>query len=229
MKKNLVAVAFAAATMLSTAAGAATLDDFNRPDAATLGSGWTQQSGSSSIVDGKATGSSLSLATFNGGSGNTVSFDLSSLTSGTSYIAAVLGYGAGDNYFIKVQNNGGGAFNTYGFYTGNNNSTGIFSSLNSTFTSAHVTASFVGTVATLTIDPTGGTQQVYTYDYRYTPGGTGIGLGFYGAAAADNFGSGAAGGAVPEPATWALMILGFGVVGGAMRRRKAEQLATIAA
>ena len=27
-------------------------------------------------------------------------------------------------------------------------------------------------------------------------------------------------GAVPEPATWAMMILGFGLVGGAMRRRK---------
>ncbi len=28
-------------------------------------------------------------------------------------------------------------------------------------------------------------------------------------------------GAVPEPATWAFMILGFGLVGGALRRRKA--------
>lgn len=28
-------------------------------------------------------------------------------------------------------------------------------------------------------------------------------------------------GAVPEPATWALMILGFGAVGGSMRRREA--------
>ena len=30
----------------------------------------------------------------------------------------------------------------------------------------------------------------------------------------------AGGGSVPEPATWAMMIAGFGVVGAAMRRRK---------
>jgi hypothetical protein len=29
--------------------------------------------------------------------------------------------------------------------------------------------------------------------------------------------------AVPEPATWALMILGFGAVAGAMRRRSAQR------
>ncbi|OYW46189.1 MAG: hypothetical protein B7Z08_06740 [Sphingomonadales bacterium 32-68-7] len=28
--------------------------------------------------------------------------------------------------------------------------------------------------------------------------------------------------AVPEPATWAMMIIGFGVIGGAMRRRKGQ-------
>ncbi|MBY0520051.1 MAG: PEPxxWA-CTERM sorting domain-containing protein, partial [Sphingomonas sp.] len=28
--------------------------------------------------------------------------------------------------------------------------------------------------------------------------------------------------AVPEPATWAMMIGGFGIVGGAMRRRSAK-------
>lgn len=33
--------------------------------------------------------------------------------------------------------------------------------------------------------------------------------------------------AVPEPATWAMMISGFGVVGGAMRRRNRKVLATV--
>jgi hypothetical protein len=32
--------------------------------------------------------------------------------------------------------------------------------------------------------------------------------------------------AVPEPASWAMMIFGFGVVGGAMRRRTAQKLGT---
>ncbi|KQT31991.1 hypothetical protein ASG29_09005 [Sphingomonas sp. Leaf412] len=37
-----------------------------------------------------------------------------------------------------------------------------------------------------------------------------------------------AGGGVPEPATWALMILGFGAVGGAMRRRSGRAAAVAA-
>jgi len=35
-------------------------------------------------------------------------------------------------------------------------------------------------------------------------------------------------GAVPEPATWAMMLLGFGAVGFAMRRRQRPALAQIA-
>ena len=35
--------------------------------------------------------------------------------------------------------------------------------------------------------------------------------------------TGTVAGAVPEPATWALMILGFGAVGGALRRRQATK------
>ena len=36
------------------------------------------------------------------------------------------------------------------------------------------------------------------------------------------------GGAVPEPATWAMMLLGFGGIGFAMRRRRKEGLAQLA-
>jgi hypothetical protein len=32
------------------------------------------------------------------------------------------------------------------------------------------------------------------------------------------------GGTVPEPATWTMMLLGFGAIGFAMRRRKARAL-----
>lgn len=35
------------------------------------------------------------------------------------------------------------------------------------------------------------------------------------------------GGAVPEPATWAMMILGMGVVGYAMRRKKSRVTAKV--
>jgi hypothetical protein len=34
--------------------------------------------------------------------------------------------------------------------------------------------------------------------------------------------------AVPEPASWAMLILGFGLVGGAMRRRRADRIRTLA-
>lgn len=37
-------------------------------------------------------------------------------------------------------------------------------------------------------------------------------------------GGGGVGGAVPEPSTWAMMILGFGMIGGVMRRRQRQSL-----
>jgi hypothetical protein len=216
-----ILVAVGATVGAITAAQSAVLDNFNRADAATLGSGWTQQSGTSSILSNQATGTSGSLATFNGGSGNMVSFDIADVGAGTQYIAAVLGYGTGNNYFIKVQNNGGSAFDTYGFYTGNNGGGGPFGSLTSSFTSAHVDVSVVGAVATLTITPNVGAVQTYTNNYGSAYTGTGIGLGFYGAALADNFADGPS--AVPEPATWALMLTGFGLAGVALRRRTASK------
>jgi PEP-CTERM motif len=34
--------------------------------------------------------------------------------------------------------------------------------------------------------------------------------------------------AVPEPATWMMMILGFGFVGAAVRRRRSDEVAALA-
>jgi hypothetical protein len=221
MKNVVFTLAAAGATLSFVApAQAAILDTFNRADAGTLGPNWTQQAGTSSISNNQATGSNQALATFNGGSGNAVSFDLGSAGAGVQYIAAVLGYGAGNNFFIKVQSNSNsGSFDRYGFYTGNNGG-GFFASLSNSFQSAHVDVSYVGTIATLTITPNVGSVQTYTNDYGFTPGGTGIGLGFYGQALADNFADGVIAEAVPEPASWALMIAGFGLAGAAMRRRR---------
>jgi hypothetical protein len=215
--KHLSVLLLTSTMALAAPAGATILDDFNRPDAPTLGSGWTQQDGSSAIVGNVATGSNMSLATFNGGSGNTVSFDIRYGQSGTQYVAGILGYGTGDNYFIKIQDNGSGAFDTFAFYDGNNGG-GFISGLSSSFTEASVIISYTGTLATLKITPLGGALQTYNYDYGFAPTGTGIGLGFFGTATADNFGTG---GAVPEPASWAMLVTGFGLAGAAMRRRRA--------
>ncbi len=71
-----------------------------------------------------------------------------------------------------------------------------------------------------------------TFGLRWTLSDIGPGANTDDGLAIDNFRLSAtlapAVGAVPEPATWAMMIGGFGVVGGAMRRRKARARMAIA-
>jgi hypothetical protein len=205
------------------------LDDFNRPNAATLGPNWTQQAGTDQILNDQATAiTDISLATFNGVSSTSAFVSVYDNGSGGQYIALDLGFtDATDNFFIKVQNNGdGSAFDYYGFYYGNNGGGGPFAPLSQTFTSALIWATFSGTSATLYIDPTftGVAQQTYTYNYGSNPGGTGIGLGFWGAAAADNFGEGIPNSATPEPATFWLLssVLAAGLL-GKLRRLPARR------
>ncbi len=217
------------ALAFTASAHAALLDNFNRPNASTLGPNWALQNGGVSILNNQATetgaSGSESLATFNVGIGPSASADVSAvLGSGTQYIALVLGYtNLDDNFFIKVQDNGAGTgFDSYAFYYGNNNSgyaSGAltdFGNLTTAFTTGNISAIASGSTVTLDVTPTGGATQVYTWDYGVTPTGNGIGLGFYGTAMADNF----SGHAVPEPLSMA--VLGTGLVGLiGMRRRRA--------
>lgn len=226
MNKFFLAGAMSAALLASSAGSAAIVDDFNRSDSSSLGPNWTVQDGSVGISGNAATaGTNESLATYNGATGNSVSFDIANVGTSLQYVAGVLGFGNGNSIFVKVQNNGAGnccnngaAFERFGFYINNDdNAIGSFGFLSSSFTSGNILISLNGSVATLAITPTGGAVQTYNYDYGFTPQGNGVGLGFYGAATADNF---AVGGAVPEPATWAMMIGGFALTGGMLRRRK---------
>ena len=216
--RTITAAAFAAA-ITAFAAPAFAGDDFNRPDAGTLGDGWTQQAGTSFISGNEAGGSDLALATFDAESGaDTVSVDVSLTDDGTAYIAAVLGWGSDLSYFVKVQNNGGaGGFDRGGFYTGNNDSLEFFT-LDQVFVSGRITVSLNGSIASLDITPDVGAAQHYEYDYANVFSGGGVGLGFFGGARADNFNT--VGAAIPEPATWGLMLVGFGGMGALIRRRR---------
>lgn len=209
----------------TTVAYGGVLDDFNRPNAPTLGPNWTAWAGDGEIYNNAAMalgGAQFpNLLTFNGVSASMAYVDVYSVDTSLAYIALDLAFfDANNNYFIKVQNQGcggGACFNDAAFYYGNNGG-GYFFPLNAEFASGRITASFTGTVATLLIDSNfdGIADQTYTYDYGVGTGGTGIGLGLYGTALADNFGAGPI---TPEPGTMLLLGSGITTLAAALRRR----------
>jgi hypothetical protein len=76
----------------------------------------------------------------------------------------------------------------------------------------------------------GGTYQLLGANFAGPAWGTGsLELFYWDSNSFDNFGQikfdiSADRGAVPEPATWAMLVLGFGAIGGAMRSRRRHNL-----
>lgn len=197
---------------------AAILDDFNRPDASTLGPNWTVVSGGAQIISNQAAGlSSGSLVVYNSVSAPGAYVDVYNTGTGLQYAALVLGYsGINDNYFIKVQNqSGGNSFGHYAFYYGNNGSGGgggIFSALSTPFSSGRIWAMYSGMTAWLFIDSDfdGVANQQYSHTYSAAVSGSGIGLGFYGDTRVDNFGAGSpVPSEIPEPGAFGMALAGL--------------------
>lgn len=233
--KHLLLV-IAAAVVATPGNAQSVTDDFNRSDAANLGGNYTVQNGNFAISGNRAiTSSFASLATLNGSSSTSASVDaaLRGRDAG-SYVALSFGFDPADQntgYFIKVQDNDGDSFfETYGFYGANNNSEpGPFAFLNP-FQAGTITASYVGTLATLSI-LSGSSTQTFSFNYGYALKNNSVGFGLNRQGVADNFTvtGGSPVSPVPEPATWAMMIGGFGMVGGAMRYRRRKTPLTFSA
>lgn len=202
MKKAtlVLAVALGLCCVLASNAAAAVdcsfvRDNFDRANSTTLGSLWTEQATPNNIgIESlRATNptASTALATFKNGTGNQACADVSTNGTGVQYVAIVLGYkNLTNNLFIKVQQNNGAGFNIAYFYYGNNG-TSFSPSVNLTpFANAQISASLVGSTVTLTVDTNfdGIPEETLTAPLPATASlGTGIGLGIYGHALADDF------------------------------------------
>jgi hypothetical protein len=162
-------------------------------DRAALGKRWVVTDPSLTIVNDQMQGSNLGLGYFKRSSGDTkVSATVILSGSGLQYGAVATGdIATHNNAFVKIQSDDGVNFDFGAFYVGDNGG-GVFFALDSLVPSpALLTVSMCGSVATMTIKSSAGTQK-YTNDYG-SGFGTGGGLGTYGPIALDDYKSKPAG------------------------------------
>ncbi|RMH01832.1 MAG: hypothetical protein D6702_10315 [Planctomycetota bacterium] len=208
-------------------------DDFNRPNAPTLGPNWTDMVGTAEILNNMAhnTSGGNSWHLHNTASSpyaNTViEFDLDPNPNGTSrYSAAVIGYNpaTGEDIYVKVQNQTGLAgYSNYGFYHGFNgggyNGWGGFGSFGFQILGGHVRVSVNQNGDNVDLEIDENLDGVYDYIYS-APGliasglasqlGDGAGLGHWSDGTTDNW---SLNGGCSGPPTPTLSVAGL-VAGG---------------
>jgi hypothetical protein len=184
-------------------------DDFNRPDATTLGPNWTLQSGSFSIVSNRGQSTStgpgqwVQHAAANLGYANAK--QTLDLIAGPGFRFGALIFSAGGTnvLFLKIQdNNGDGTLDTFGFYQGINGGpwtggTG-FGGLAIPTTQCRMTAYFTnnGDVAHIDLDHdfNGTIEESVSSPNLLTSGlvlnGTGLGIGCWNIMTFDNWNGG---------------------------------------
>jgi hypothetical protein len=183
MQRHFLLAGLLAAAIATPAVAAG--DTFDRTD---LGNKWVATAGSLYIVGNQLRGDTGSLGYFKKAADGVTGQALVQLNGADlQYGAVAVGdIAGGNNAFVKIQSqNGTGMFEYGGFYTGNNSGV-LFFELDAPVASpATVKVTFSGTVATLKIKSSSGTQS-YQFDYG-TTFGTGGGLGTYGPVSLDNF------------------------------------------
>lgn len=188
-------------------------------------------------------GFSLSCA---GGSGSCVDLDGSTGDGGTLTTKSFYSFNAGDVVTLSILLSGnqrGAAADEFSF--------GFNTSVATAFNNVIVTGPFgpaplpVGNLGpgfflgsgrpTAPLGLVASGEPYTPYSISFVAGNAGTLNAFVGTASADNIGPmldnfslsiGPSSSAVPEPATWAMMILGFGFAGAAMRRQKAHATVT---
>ena len=237
MKKLLIAMLATASLASPALAGTVLFDNFDSEAGGSTSlnyAGFANFNVEGGTVDILRQPNIYGLACVGGVGSSCVDLDGSTGNGGILVTKNAFSYAAGDVVSLVLQLSGsqrGSASDgfSYGFRTGDGSSM-TFSNVfySSLFLGSVGPVSYTGTALPVSAS-TAGTTGYDTMSVSFTATSAGSIRGFVGTDSADNIGPildnfriDITPGAVPEPATWAMMIAGFGLVGGALRRRATQ-------
>lgn len=230
--KHLFAVVAAATSLISSAASAVTLADFQLNGSTANGVG-----GSIALTDNSIAGLGATGITFGANAGPTITGlgAISVYTLETRFsVDAVSGYRKIVDFFDRASDSGlynlSGALNFYPVITGPTGqiTAGNMLTLTLARDAANIVTGSVNGVQQFTFNDAGN-LAVISNTLHFFRDDTAVGgeaaTGFVDYIRLADAGGFTATAAIPEPATWAVMIMGFGAAGAMLRRRRAAAAA----